>query len=48
MRIRELYCFLAPIPERLLAMMNASAITAIRTAAVSGVATDLLAREDAC
>lgn len=30
-----------------LAMMNASAITAIRTAAVSGVATDLLAREDA-
>jgi ornithine cyclodeaminase len=32
----------------LLAMMNASAITAIRTAAVSGVATDLLARKDAC
>lgn len=32
----------------LLAMMNASAITAIRTAAVSGVATDLLAREEAC
>ena len=31
----------------LLAIMNASAITAIRTAAVSGVATDLLAREDA-
>ena len=31
----------------LLAMMNASAITAIRTAAVSGVATDLLARPDA-
>jgi len=31
----------------LLAMMNASAITAIRTAAVSGVATDLLARADA-
>ena len=31
----------------LLAMMNASAITAIRTAAVSGVATDVLAREDA-
>lgn len=29
------------------AMMNASAITAIRTAAVSAVATDLLAREDA-
>jgi ornithine cyclodeaminase len=32
----------------LLAMMNASAITAVRTAAVSGVATDLLARPDAC
>lgn len=32
----------------LLATMNASAITAIRTAAVSGVATDLLARVDAC
>lgn len=32
----------------LLALMNASAITAIRTAAVSGVATDLLARVDAC
>lgn len=32
----------------LLAMMNASAITAIRTAAVSSVATDLLARVDAC
>jgi len=32
----------------LLAMMNASAITAIRTAAVSAVATDLLARTDAC
>ena len=31
----------------LLAMMNASAITAIRTAAVSGLATDLLARTDA-
>lgn len=31
----------------LLAMMNASAITAIRTAAASGVATDLLASEDA-
>ena len=31
----------------LMAMMNASAITSIRTAAVSGVATDLLAREDA-
>lgn len=29
------------------AMMNASAITAIRTAAVSGLATDLLARKDA-
>jgi ornithine cyclodeaminase/alanine dehydrogenase-like protein (mu-crystallin family) len=32
----------------LLAIMNASAITAIRTASVSGVATDLLARVDAC
>jgi ornithine cyclodeaminase len=32
----------------LLAIMNASAITAIRTAAVSAVATDSLAREDAC
>lgn len=31
----------------LLAIMNASAITSIRTASVSGVATDLLAREDA-
>jgi ornithine cyclodeaminase/alanine dehydrogenase-like protein (mu-crystallin family) len=31
----------------LLAVVNASAITAIRTAAVSGVATKLLAREDA-
>ena len=31
-----------------LAMMNASAITAIRTAAVSAVATRALAREDAC
>jgi ornithine cyclodeaminase len=31
----------------LTALMNASAITAIRTAAVSGVATQLLAREDA-
>jgi ornithine cyclodeaminase len=30
------------------AMMNASAITAIRTGAVSAVATDLLARADAC
>ena len=30
------------------ALLNASAITAIRTAAVSGVATDLLARADAC
>jgi len=29
------------------AIMNASAVTAIRTAAVSGVATDLLARKDA-
>jgi ornithine cyclodeaminase/alanine dehydrogenase-like protein (mu-crystallin family) len=32
----------------LLAMMNASAITAIRTASVSAVATDQLARADAC
>jgi ornithine cyclodeaminase len=32
----------------ILAMMNASAITCIRTAAVSAVATDVLAREDAC
>lgn len=32
---------------RLLALMNASAITAIRTAAVSGLATRLLARDDA-
>ena len=32
----------------LLALMNASAITAIRTAAISGVATSLLARGDAC
>jgi len=32
----------------LLAMMNASAITAIRTASVSAVATDMLARMDAC
>jgi ornithine cyclodeaminase len=31
----------------LLAVMNASAITAVRTAAVSGAATRLLAREDA-
>ena len=31
----------------LLALLNASAITAVRTAAVSGVATRLLAREDA-
>jgi len=31
----------------LLALVNASAVTAIRTAAVSGVATQLLAREDA-
>jgi ornithine cyclodeaminase/alanine dehydrogenase-like protein (mu-crystallin family) len=38
---------LGPETGELLAMMNASAITAIRTAAVSAVATDLLAREDA-
>src|ERR1051325_992837 len=30
------------------AIVNASAVTAIRTAAVSGVATQALAREDAC
>jgi ornithine cyclodeaminase len=35
------------VTGELLALMNASAITAIRTAAVSGVATDLLARKDA-
>jgi ornithine cyclodeaminase/alanine dehydrogenase-like protein (mu-crystallin family) len=35
------------VTGELLALMNASAITAIRTAAVSGVATQLLAREDA-
>lgn len=33
---------------QLLAVMNASTITAIRTAAVSALATRLLAREDAC
>ncbi|HEX8887921.1 MAG TPA: ornithine cyclodeaminase family protein [Pyrinomonadaceae bacterium] len=32
----------------LLAVINASAVTAVRTAAVSGVATRALAREDAC
>lgn len=32
----------------LLALLNASAITGIRTAAVSGLATQALAREDAC
>jgi ornithine cyclodeaminase/alanine dehydrogenase-like protein (mu-crystallin family) len=37
----------SPDTGELLAVMNASAITAIRTAAVSGVATRLLAREDA-
>src|SRR5262249_49982965 len=35
------------ITGELLAMANASAITAIRTAAVSGLATRVLAREDA-
>ena len=35
------------VTGQLLAVMNASAITAIRTAAVSAVATKLLAREDA-
>src|SRR4051794_18401746 len=39
---------LDPNTGELLAMINASAVTAIRTAAVSAVATDLLAREDAC
>src|SRR4030095_4456247 len=34
-------------PGELMALMNASAITAIRTAAVSGVATQLLARQQA-
>jgi ornithine cyclodeaminase/alanine dehydrogenase-like protein (mu-crystallin family) len=38
---------LSPETGEPLALMNASAITAIRTAAVSGVATRLLAREDA-
>lgn len=38
----------SPETGELMAMMNASAITAIRTAAVSAVATDLLARKDAC
>ncbi len=36
------------VTGELRAMMNAAAITAIRTAAVSAVATRLLAREDAC
>jgi ornithine cyclodeaminase/alanine dehydrogenase-like protein (mu-crystallin family) len=36
------------VTGELVALMNASAITAIRTAAVSGVATQLLARADAC
>jgi len=35
------------VTGELLAMLNAAAITTIRTAAVSGVATQLLAREDA-
>jgi len=39
---------LSPDSGEPLAMMNASAITAIRTAAVSAVATDILARADAC
>ena len=38
---------LSPETGELIAMMNASAITAIRTAAVSAVATDLLANNDA-
>ncbi len=36
-----------PVHGRLLAIMDASAITAIRTAAATGLATRLLAREDA-
>jgi ornithine cyclodeaminase len=39
---------LSPETGELMAMMNASAITAIRTAAVSAVATDLLANKGAC
>jgi ornithine cyclodeaminase len=38
----------SPETGELMAMMNASAITAIRTAAVSAVATDVLARREAC
>jgi ornithine cyclodeaminase/alanine dehydrogenase-like protein (mu-crystallin family) len=38
----------SPTTGELKGIFNASAITAIRTAAVSGVATQLLAREDAC
>ena len=37
-----------PVYGRLLAIVDASSVTAIRTAAVSGAATKLLAREDAC
>ncbi len=37
----------SPETGELLAVLNASAITAIRTAAVSGVATNILARKDA-
>lgn len=37
-----------PSTGELRALLNASAVTAIRTAAVSGVATELLARADAC
>ncbi len=48
MRTRVRCCCFSAETGELLALMNASAITAIRTAAVSGVATDLLAREDAC
>lgn len=38
----------APDNGRLLAMLDASEVTAIRTAAATAVATDLLARDDAC
>ncbi len=45
-------CFLIPTfwgsPDELLTLMNAAAVTEIRTAAVSALATRLLAREDAC
>src|SRR5262249_40925639 len=40
-------CLLDPETGELAAVLDAAAVTAIRTAAVSGVATRLLAREDA-